>query len=72
MKIGVIDTYKKVEKISTSFKPTDDTDVINKAYLDTKLFGTEVHISKIEKDYGQFILLSKKQFAEEVLIEKAV
>ena len=27
---------KKDEKISTSFKPTDESDVINKAYLDEK------------------------------------
>ena len=32
LEIEVIDTYKKDEKISTSFKPTDDTDVRNKAY----------------------------------------
>ena len=28
---------KKYEKITTIFEPTDDSDVINKAYLDEKL-----------------------------------
>ena len=34
LKLEVHDTYKKDEKMSTNFKPTDDSDVINKAYLD--------------------------------------
>ena len=36
LKLEVHDTYKKDEKI-TDFKPTDDSDVINKSYLDEKL-----------------------------------
>ena len=35
-KFEVHDTYKKDEKITTNFKPTDDSDVINKEYLDEK------------------------------------
>ena len=37
LKLEVHDTYKKDEKITTNFKPTDDSDVINKSYLDEKL-----------------------------------
>ena len=28
---------KKDEKVTTNFEPTDESDVINKAYLDEKL-----------------------------------
>ena len=34
LKLEEHDTYKKDEKITTSFEPTDNSDVINKAYLD--------------------------------------
>ena len=37
LKLEVHDTYKKDEKITTNFTPTDDSDFINKAYLDEKL-----------------------------------
>ena len=37
LKLKVHHTYKKDEKISTNFEPTDNSDVINKAYLDEKL-----------------------------------
>ena len=36
LKLEVHDTYKIDEKITTIFEPTDDTDVINKTYLDEK------------------------------------
>ena len=36
LKLEVHDTYKKDEKITTNFEPTDNADVINKAYLDEK------------------------------------
>ena len=36
LKLEVHDTYKKNEKISTIFEPSDDSDVMNKAYLDEK------------------------------------
>ena len=35
-KIEVHDSYKKDEKITTKFEPTDDLYVINKAYVDEK------------------------------------
>ena len=37
LKLEVHDTYKKDEKLTTNFEPTDNSDVINKAYLDKKL-----------------------------------
>ena len=37
LKLEVHGTYKKNEKITTNFPPTDDEDDMNKAYLDEKL-----------------------------------
>ena len=37
LKLEVHDTYKKSEKITTNFEPIDNTDLINEAYLDSKL-----------------------------------
>ena len=34
LKLEVHDTYKKNEKITTNFEPIDNSDVINKGYLD--------------------------------------
>ena len=50
LKLEVHDTYKKDEKITTDFQPTNDSDVINKAYLDEKLKKINGHVSYIEKD----------------------
>ena len=50
--LEVHDTYKKDEKITTNFEATDDSDVINKAYLDDKLKKIDGHIAYIEKDYN--------------------
>ena len=36
LKLEVHDTHKKDRKLTTNFEPTDNTDVINKAYLDEK------------------------------------
>ena len=38
IKLEVHDTYKKDEKITTDFEPTDNSDVTNKGYLDENLF----------------------------------
>ena len=54
LKIEVHDTFKKDEKLTTKFKPTDDSDVINKGYLDEKLLKINGHLSKLEKDYNEF------------------
>ena len=37
LKLELHDTYKEDEKLTTNFEPTDNTDVINKAYLEKKL-----------------------------------
>ena len=37
LKLEVHDTYKKDEKITTRFGPINNSDVINKGYLDEKL-----------------------------------
>ena len=49
LKLEVLDTFKKDEKLTTNFEPVDDSDVINKAYLDEKLIKINGHISKLEK-----------------------
>ena len=43
------------------FEPSDDSDVINKIYPDTKLSKIEGTISYIEKDYIGFKLNINKQ-----------
>ena len=72
LKLEVHDSYKKDEKITTNFEPIDDTDVINKGYLDSKLLRIDGHLSKLEKDYNEFELQYNKQSVEEVLIQRAV
>ena len=72
LKLEVHDTYKKDEKITTNFKPIDNSDVINKAYLDEKLLKINGHLSKIEKDFNEFKKQYNKQSVEEVLIQRAV
>ena len=42
LKLEVHDTYRKDEKITTDFEPINNEDVINKAYLDGKLFKKTV------------------------------
>ena len=37
IRLEVHDTYKKFEKMTTTFEPTDDADVINKPCLHVKL-----------------------------------
>ena len=65
-------TYKKDEKLTTTFEAVDDSDVINKAYLDLKLIKIEGHLSKLEKDYNEFKLQYNKQNVEDILIQTAV
>ena len=40
----IYDTDKKDEKITTDFEPINNEDVINKAYLDEKLFKINGHL----------------------------
>ena len=72
LKLEVHDTYKKDEKLTTNFEPTDNPDVINKGYLDEKLIKIDGHLSKLEKDYNEFKLDYDKQAVEEILIRRAV
>ena len=72
LKLQVHDTYKKDEKITTNFQPVDDSDVINKAYLDEKLKKIDGHISYLEKDYNEFKVQYNKQSIEEILVQRAV
>ena len=72
LKLEVHDTYKKDEKLTTNFEPTDNSDVINKGYLDEKLIKIDGHLSKLEKDYNEFKLDYDKQAVEEFLIQRAV
>ena len=72
LKLEVHDTYKKDEKITTKFEPTEDSDVINKSYLDEKLLKINGHLSLLEKDYNEFKSLYNKQSVEDFLIQRAV
>ena len=72
LKVEVLDTYEKDEKLTTIFEPTDNSDVINKTYLDEKLKKIDGHISYIEKDYNEFKLQYNKQSVEDILIQRAV
>ena len=56
LKLDVHDTYKKDQKLTTNFEAVVDEDVINKAYLDSKLLKVDGHLSKLEKDYNDFKL----------------
>ena len=72
LKLEVHDTYKKDEKITTNFEPTDNSDVINKGYLDEKLIKIDGHLSKLEKDYNEYKFKYNKQNVEDILIQRAV
>ena len=72
LKLELYDTYKKDEKLTTNFEPTDDSDVINKAYVDEKLKKIDGHISYLEKDYNEFKIQYNKQSVEDILIQRAV
>ena len=72
LKLEVHDTYKKDKRITTNFEPVDDSDVINKGYLDSKLLKIDGHLSKLEKDFNDFKLQYNKQNVKEILIQRAV
>ena len=72
LKLEVHHTYKKDEKLTTNFEPVDDSDVINKAHVDSKLLKIDGHLSKLDKDYNEFILQYDKQNVEDILIQRAV
>ena len=72
LKLEVLDSYKKDEKITTNFKASNPDYAINKAYLEQNLSKIDAHISLSEKEYNDFKLLSNKQAIEEVLIQRSV
>ena len=72
LKLEVHDVYKKDEKLTTNFEPTDDSDLINKAHLDEKLLKINGNLSKLEKDYNEFKVQYNKQSVEQVLNQRAV
>ena len=72
LKLEVHDSYKKDEKLTTNFEPVDDSDVINKAYLDEKLLKINGHLSNLAKDFNELKLQYNKQSVEEILIQRAV
>ena len=72
LKLEVHDTYKKDGNITTNFEPTDNSNVLNKTYLDEKLKKIDGHISYIEKDYNEFKLQYTKQNVEDISFQRAV
>ena len=72
LKLEVHDTYKEDEKITLISEAVDDNDVINKAYLDSKLLKKDGHLSKLEKDYNEFKLQYNKQSVEDISVQRAV
>ena len=72
LKLEVDDTYKKDEKLTTDFEPTDNSDITNKGYPDEKLLKINGHFSFLEKDYNEYKLQYNKQPVEESLIQRAV
>ena len=49
LKLEVNDTYKKDEKTTKKFEPTDESDVINKDYLDDTMLKINDQLSSLEK-----------------------
>ena len=72
LKLEVHDTYKKDEKITTNFEPVNNSDVINKGFLDEKLLKINGHLSKLEKYYNEFKKQYDKQAVEDILVQRAV
>ena len=63
---------KKIKKLSTTFEPTNDVHVVNKAYLDKKLLEINGQLPLLEKDYNEFKLEYNKQSEEEILLRRVV
>ena len=72
LKLEVHDTYKKDEKLTTNFDAVDNSDVINKGFLDEKLLKINGHLSKLGKDYNEFKKQYDKQAVEDILVQRAV
>ena len=59
-------------KKTTKFEPSDDTDVVNKAYLDENLSKMECQISYFQKGYNEFELHYNKQSVEDIFIQRSI
>ena len=72
LKLKVNDNFKNDDKKATNFEPSDDEDLVNKGYLNTKVSKIVCHLSNRKKNNNEIKVLSNKQSQEEVLIEQAV
>ena len=72
LKLEVHETYKKDEKITTKFEPTDESNVINEAYRDEKLRKIDGLISYIAKDHNELKKQYNKQSVEDISIQRDV
>ena len=72
LKLKITDTYRKNGNKTTHFEPSDDADVVNKAYLDTKISEVNGQTSYIEQNIAFKLNGDKNQSEEEVLFEGAV
>ena len=72
LKLEVLDTYKKGEKITRNFEAVDNEEVINKTYVDEKLSKVYGHLSFLEKNQNEIKLQYNKQSVEESSIKRAV
>ena len=72
LKLEIHDAFKKDEKLTTNSEPVDDSDVINKGYLDSKLLKLDGHLSKLEKVFNEFKLQYNRQNVEDILVQRAV
>ena len=70
LKFEVPDSYEKDEKTTTNFEHTND--VINKAYLDEKVFKINGRLSLLEKLYNEILINYNKQSVEETFSQRAV
>ena len=58
LKFEIHDIYENDEKLTTTFKAVNDSDVKNKAYVDKNLSKIDAHLSFLIKDYNEFEILS--------------
>ena len=58
--------------MTTNFEHTDNSDIINKAYLDKNIKNIDGHISLLERRNNEFKILGDKQSIEELLFQRAV
>ena len=72
LKLEIHDNYKNDEKVTTTFRAVNDSDVINKPYLDEKVSKKDGHLSFLKKHYAEILLLYNKQSAGKTLIRKVV